>query len=144
MRHLSISSSHLFTMHILRSRYICALHLSLIIWTRLIRQTSVLAFQLQSQPQQYSAAAAWQALPQANQQAYAKKCHDNNIKILVSVGGGSAKPVSGNPEWDAVATAHNAAKFAQDTCLDGVDLDWEVCFPHRAPNVFLMHWERLV
>lgn len=129
-------------MHILRSRYICALHLSLIIWNRLIRQTSVLAFQLQSQPQQYSAAAAWKALSQENQQEYAKKCRDNNIKILVSVGGGSHKPVTEG--WDPVATAKNAAKFAQDTHLDGVDLDWEVCFPHRAPNVFLMYSERLV
>jgi len=142
MHHLSISSSHLFTVHILRSRYICALRHSLIIWNWLIRQTSVLAFQLESQQQPYSAAAAWAASPDADQKKYAKKCHDNNIKILVSVGGGSHKPVTEG--WKAVDTADHAAKFMQDNNLDGVDLDWEVCFPHRAPNVFLIHSERLV
>jgi GH18 family chitinase len=68
--------------------------------------------------------------------------HKNNIKIMVSAGGGSVKPTTEG--WNPVTSAKNVANFVKDNSLDGVDLDWEVCvsvFPSwcTKPNIMLMY-----
>lgn len=106
---------------------------SLIIWnTSLIGQTSVLAFYINDHPKY--AANLWAGLSKEKQLDYVNNYHkpENNIKIMVSVGGGENKPTTEG--WDPVVTAKNVVKFAKDNNLDGVDLDWEVCFLHDAPS----------
>jgi GH18 family chitinase len=89
---------------------------------------SILAFYYSDQP--VDAAGAWQRYPQ--QQQYVNELHSNNIKIMVSVGGGSVQPTSSG--WVAETVANNVAQFAKNNLLDGVDLDWEVCFLYVTPS----------
>jgi hypothetical protein len=126
-------ASLLFTMHTLRSRYICAFHLSLLNRnTRLIGQTSVLAFYWSSSP--VDAAKVWETF--AKKQEYVQAYHSKNIKIMVSVGGGSVKPTT--DKWDAKVSAQKVVQFVKTNLLDGVDLDWEVCLLHGCakPHIY--------
>lgn len=92
----------------------------------------MLAFYLSDKP--VYAAEKWAALSKEKQLEYVNNYHksENNIKIMVSAGGGSNKPTTEG--WDPVVTAENIVKFVKDNNLDGVDLDWEVCFLHGAPS----------
>jgi len=69
------------------------------------------------------AASKWKELGASKQQQYVHDYHSKNIKVMVSVGGGTVTPTTS--KWDPAVTANNAAKFAKDNHLDGVDLDWE-------------------
>ena len=100
----------------------------LLITRLLIGQTSVLAFYFSDHP--VDAASKWAALSQGQQRECVDNYHKNNIKIMVSAGGGSVHPTT--QKWDPVVTAKNVVKFVKDNHLDGVDLDWEVCLFHRA------------
>lgn len=93
---------------------------------------SVLAFYYNDHP--VETAQAWQNF--SRKQEYVADYHKNNIKIMVSVGGGSVKPTSA--KWDPEASAKNVAQFAKQYLLDGVDLDWEVCCDHKS-IIILMH-----
>lgn len=70
------------------------------------------------------AAEKWQNYQQKQQ--YVDDLHKQNIKIMVSVGGGDVKPTT--DKWVPADAANNVAQFVKQNALDGVDLDWEVGF----------------
>ncbi|KAF8236846.1 glycoside hydrolase [Tricholoma matsutake] len=67
------------------------------------------------------AAEKWQNYQQKQQ--YVDDLHKQNIKIMVSVGGGDVKPTT--DKWVPADAANNVAQFVKQNALDGVDLDWE-------------------
>jgi len=79
----------------------------------------VLAFYHSSQA--VYAAEKWQNYQQKQQ--YVDDLHKQNIKIMVSVGGGGVTPTT--DKWVPADAAYNVAQFAKQNVLDGVDLDWE-------------------
>jgi len=76
----------------------------------------------------------WQSF--ADKQKYADDYHKKGIKVMVTVGGGSVEPTTKG--WDPAAAATNVAQFVTKNYLDGVDLNWEVCFLHVAPSQELL------
>lgn len=71
-------------------------------------------------------AEAWQQLSSSERSGYLKEYNDAGISVIVSAFGETDAPTSSGT--DAVTVANNLASWVRKHDLQGVDIDYEVCF----------------